>query len=80
MVSKTLSEISSHSRKITAHIARADNKSSFPAPCFKNLNEAESNASSNTNSGWKNVSRDRGKAPFKKQTAQDPAEQESSDF
>lgn len=76
MVSKTPSETNGHYTKITAHIPRTA-KSSFPVACFSNLNEAESNALCNTNSGWKKGFTDCGKVQLKKQTLQAPGEQES---
>lgn len=75
VVRKTPSE-TNHSRKITAQIPRAANKSRFPAAHTNNLNEAESNASYNTNSGWKKRSTDCGKLQLKKQP-QVPVQQES---
>lgn len=75
VVSNTPSE-TNHSRKITAQIPRAA-KSRFPAAHTNNLNEAESNAFYNINSGWKKRSTDCGKAQLKKQTPQVPVQQES---
>ena len=75
VVSKTPSE-TNHFRKITAQIPRAV-KNRFPAAHTNNLNEAESNAFYNTNSGWKKRSTDCGKVPLNKQTPQAPVQQES---
>ena len=75
VISKTPWE-TNHSRKITAQIPRAV-KNRFPAAHTNNLNEAESNAFYNINSGWKKRSTYCGKVQLKKQTPQVPVQQES---